>query len=298
MEKEILHNPVMLEEIIQYLNPKNGQKFLDCTAGVGGHAREIIERILPDGKLIGIDQDEESLLKAHEKLSEFEDNIVLIKENFQNIAQILNELNIHRIDGVLFDLGISWFQLSNPERGFSFKFNGPLDMRMDRNKEISTFDLVNNLSFEEISNIIKKFGEERWYRRIAEAIVKKRKQEPICTTEQFAQLIKNAIPGKYRYRRIHPATRTFQAFRILVNRELVSLEKGLDSVIEFLNTGARICVISFHSSEDRIVKNKFKKFNRDKKIRILTKKPLTPSAEEIEKNLKSRSAKLRVAERI
>lgn len=286
----------MKDEIIEYLNPQRGEVFLDCTIGTGGHAKEIVKRILPNGKLIGIDQDEESLLLAHRNLKDFEENIVLIKENFQNITNVLKRINVNNINGVLFDLGVSWFQLSNPERGFSFKYDGPLDMRMDRNKKISTFDLINNLCMEEISNIIKRFGEERWHKRIAKAIVKARKQEPICTTKQLAELVKFAVPPKQRYRRIHPATRTFQAFRIAVNRELVSLEKGLTDLIEFINPNARICVISFHSLEDRIVKNLFKKYAKQKKLQILTKRPLTPSREEIEQNPKSRSAKMRVAE--
>lgn len=297
-EKKLQHKPVMEDEVIQYLKPDCGDIILDCTIGTGGHARKIMERVLPDGRLIGIDQDEESLMIAHGNLSKFEDNITLIKENFQNIVKVLSEINVHKIDGVLFDLGISWFQISNPDRGFSFKHNGPLDMRMDRNKKISAFDLINNLSGEEISNIIKRFGQERWHRRIARAIVKERRKQPIHTTNQLAELVKRTVPPSQRYKSIHPATRTFQAFRIAVNRELVSLEKGLSDLIEFLNPWARICVISFHSLEDRIVKNLFKKYARLEKLNILTKKPLTPSRKEIKKNPKSRSAKFRAAEKI
>jgi len=285
----------MKEEVIEYLSPQNKEVFLDCTVGNGGHAKEIFKRILPGGKLIGIDQDEESLLLAHKNLKDFEDNLILVKENFQNVVEVLNKIDVAKIDGVLFDLGISSFQLGNPERGFSFKHNGPLDMRMDRNKEISAFDLINNLPLEELSKIIRIFGEERWHARIARAIINTRRKEPICTTKQLADLIKFVVPSGYRYRRIHPATKTFQAFRVVVNRELASLEKGLMNIIEFLNPGSRICVISFHSLEDRIVKNLFRKYASLKKIDILTKKPLVPTMVEIQQNPRSRSAKFRAA---
>ncbi len=294
---DVIHQPVMKHEVIQYLNPKKAEIFLDCTVGNGGHAKEIIKRIIPDGKLIGIDQDEESLLLAHETLDKFENNVVLVKENFQNLHKVLEKLGVNKLDGVLFDLGISWFQLNTADRGFSFKYDGPLDMRMDRSKKISAFDLINNLSFEEIANIIRRFGEERYSKRIARAIVKSRKQEYIHTTKQLADLVKFSIPPNQRYKRIHPATRTFQAFRIAVNRELTALENGLKNVIDFMNPGARICVISFHSLEDRIVKNIFRDYFKSGKLNVLTKKPLTPSKDEIKKNKRSRSAKLRVSEK-
>lgn len=292
------HKPVMKNEVLEYLEPQQGEIFLDCTIGNGGHAIELLKRISPQGHLIGIDQDEEALLLAHEYLNKYEDNITLIKENFQNIPQVLEELEIKKVNGALFDLGVSSIQLRNPERGFSFKYDGPLDMRMDRNKKISAYDLVNNLSKSELSNLIKKFGEERWHKSIAEAIVKSRKEAPITTTKQLADLIKYTVPHKYRYGRIHPATRTFQAFRIAVNRELLSLKKGLNKIVEFLDKKARVGVISFHSLEDRIVKRNFKKFSENKMLKVISKKPLTPSEKEKNENPRSRSAKFRIAQKL
>lgn len=298
INRGFIHEPVMKNEVIQYLNPQKGEIFLDCTIGNGGHAEEILKKISPQGRLIGIDQDEEALLLAHKNLDKYEGNVTLIKQNFQNLPHILKKIGIEKVHGALFDLGVSSIQLQNPERGFSFKYDGPLDMRMDRNKKISAYDLVNNLSKKEISELIKRFSGEKWHGRIAEAIVKSRKEKPINTTKQLAELVKYTVPPKYRHGRIHPATRAFQAFRIAVNRELLSLKKGLDNIMEFLNKRARVGIISFHSLEDRIVKKRFKKFSEEEVLKILTKKPLTPSEEEKKKNLRSRSAKFRVAQKI
>jgi len=204
---------------------------------------------------------------------------------------------VKRVDGILFDLGLSSFQLDNPERGFSFRQEGPLDMRMDRHSYISAYDLINNLNEDEISSLLRNFGEERWHNRIARYLVYERQKHPIATTTELSEVIVRALPHKYRYFRIHPATRTFQAVRIAVNRELETFETSLQKTMDFLNKSARICVISFHSLEDRIAKLEFRKFAKDGLINIITAKPLTPGLSEIRDNPSSRSAKLRVAER-
>jgi len=295
-----LHTPVMLMEILDYLNLKEGQTLVDATIGTGGHSSAILERIIPTGKLIGIDRDSESLAIAKERFKDFSRNTEFVHSNFSDIENILVNFNIKNIDGILFDLGVSSFQLENAERGFSFQTEGPLDMRMDRSSYISAYDLVNNLNEEEISNLLWAFGQERWHNRIAHNLVQERERHPISTTQELSNLVINAIPHRYRryHYRIHPATRTFQAVRIAVNRELEALEQAITSSIKLLNTGSRICVISFHSLEDRMVKLTFRKFAAEGKIEIITPKPLTPTPAEIEENPRSRSGKLRVAEKL
>jgi len=293
-----LHTPVMLNEVLDYLNLSPGKTIIDATIGVAGHSQGILERISPGGRLIGIDQDKESLRIAGEKLAGFAGNYKCIHGNFKDIATIIKERNIDKIDGVLFDLGISSFQLDDPLRGFSFQQEGPLDMRLDRNNYISAYDLVNNLNEEEISTLLWNFGQERWHNRIAHRLVQEREKQPISTTSQLADIVWHALPGRYRYQRIHPATRTFQAVRIAVNRELEVLEIALARAIELLGKAGRICVISFHSLEDRIVKHGFKKAALDGKLDIITPKPLTPDRAELKENPSSRSAKLRAGEKL
>lgn len=290
------HTPVMLSEILNYLNLSPGKIIVDATIGTGGGAIAILERILPGGRLIGIDRDEESLTIAKERLFKFGDACTFVHGNFRDIDNILGGLSIKEIDGAIFDLGISSFQLDDPKRGFSFQSEGPLDMRLDRTSFISAYDLVNNLNEEEISTLLWTFGQERWHNRIAHLLVEQRKRQPITTTGQLAELVLKALPYKYRYRyhRIHPATRTFQAVRIAVNRELESLALAINKTVDLLKERGRICVISFHSLEDRIVKLNFRKLAAEKKIEIFTPKPLTPQREEIETNPSSRSSKLRV----
>jgi 16S rRNA (cytosine1402-N4)-methyltransferase len=290
----------MRQEVLKFLDPKPNKVIIDCTVGCGGHAQDLLESLQPSGRLIGVDQDEESLSVAKEKLKKFNGMHTLIYGNFKNLVQILNDLKIAKVDGLLFDLGLSSFQLENLKRGFSFKQDGPLDMRMDRRNRISAYDLVNNLHQEEIDQILKDYGQERWHSRIVSAIVNERKRAPISTTTQLTDIVTRAIPRRFlmRYRKIHPATRTFQALRIAVNRELEALEGALEEVIPYVAQSGRICVISFHSLEDRIVKTKFRKFSKSGMLKIITKKPLTPSEEEVSINPRSRSAKLRVAERI
>mgnify|MGYP000604333334 CR=1 FL=1 len=288
----------MLNEVIEFLNPKQGKIIVDATVGTGGHSQTIVKLISPEGKLIGIDRDYESLAVVKERLKEPADNCELVYGNFKDIDKILEDLKVKTIDGILFDLGVSSFQLENAERGFSFQKEGPLDMRLDRNSYISAYDLVNNLNEEEISALLWNFGQERWHNRIAHRLVAERGKSPIATTSELSKIVVGAIPYRYRHYRIHPATRTFQAIRIAVNRELEILEQALIKAIDFLNKGARICVISFHSLEDRIVKHTFRKEAAKARVRLITPKPLSPSREEIRQNPSSRSSKIRVAERI
>jgi len=294
------HIPVMMDEVINYLNLRPGQIIIDATIGTGGHSKAILERIGPEGRLIGIDRDEDSLAVSRERLREFGDRLTLVHGNFVDINEILEDLNIRKVDGALFDLGVSSFQLEDPNRGFSFQNEGPLDMRLDRSSYISAYDLVNNLNEEEISAILWNFGEERWHNRIAHILIKERERQPIATTSQLANIVLRSIPSRYRHKhyRIHPATRTFQAVRIAVNRELEILETALNKTIEILEKGGRICVISFHSLEDRAVKWCFRQASSQGLIKILTPKPLVPQEHEIEKNPSSRSSKFRAAERL
>jgi 16S rRNA (cytosine1402-N4)-methyltransferase len=288
----------MLTETLDYLNLSPGKIIVDATIGTGGHSLGIIERILPGGMLIGIDRDEESLEIARQRLNNFGDACKLIYGNFMDLDKILADLGIKKVDGLLFDLGVSTFQLENSERGFSFQNDGPLDMRLDRNSYICAHDLVNNLNEEEISTLLWNFGQERWHNRIAHYLVKEREKHAITTTMQLSNVVLKALPYKYRYYRIHPATRTFQAVRIAVNRELETLEVALQKAFGILNKQARICVISFHSLEDRIIKIGFRQAQANGLVKIITPKPHTPRPSEIKENVSSRSAKLRVAERL
>jgi 16S rRNA (cytosine1402-N4)-methyltransferase len=293
-----LHIPVMLNEVLGYLNLSPGETIIDATVGTGGHAGRILERILPGGRLVGIDRDKESLEACRERLKDFSGSFELAQGNFQDIDSIAKNLKIKKADGILFDLGISSFQLDDAARGFSFQKEGPLDMRLDRASYVSAYDLVNNLNEEEISTLLRNFGQERWHNRIARLIVEERERHPISTTSELAAITVRAIPARFRHRyyRIHPATRTFQAVRIAVNRELEALDTALNKAIALLGKKARLCVISFHSLEDRIVKFAFRKAASEGLINILTAKPLVPDAPEIENNPSSRSSKLRVAE--
>ncbi|MEA3329006.1 MAG: 16S rRNA (cytosine(1402)-N(4))-methyltransferase RsmH [Candidatus Omnitrophota bacterium] len=288
----------MLDEVIEYLRPKPGGVIIDCTIGGGGHSKAICSRIRPGGRLVGIDQDGQAIEKAGDNLKEFKGLHTLINDNFQNLDSILAGLKISRVDGILFDLGLSLFQIETPERGFSFRYNGPLDMRMNTKSSLKAEQLVNELSLDELSYILSTYGQERWANRIARNIVRVRKTSFIGTTAQLADIIIRAVPFKQRYYKINPATRTFQALRIVVNKELEILEKSLSNAISYLKSGARICVISFHSLEDRIVKNQFRQYSDQDVIRLINKKPLTPSRAEVVKNPRSRSAKLRIAEHL
>lgn len=294
----IEHIPVMCREAVEYLNLRPGLTIVDATIGTAGHAMKILEKITPGGRLIGIDRDADSLLIAGDRLKEFNQNVDLAHADFRSIDKILLGLNLKKIDGILFDLGASSYQLDSQERGFSFRYNAPLDMRMDKTSYILAYDLVNNLTEKEISDILWSFGQERWHNRIAKYLVRERARHPISTTNQLKEIVLRAIPYKFSgHQRIHPATRTFQALRIAVNRELEALSEALEHIPKFLKKGAVVCVLSFHSLEDRLVKHNFRENAHRGIYRLITKKPLAPTDEEIKENPRARSAKMRVAVR-
>jgi len=283
----------MTDEVLEYLDLKPGMRILDSTVGCGGHAYKILEKILPGGHLTGIDWDETAIEEARKNLVDFIGHFDLICNNFTDLECILNNSHIKKFDGCLLDLGVSSMQLENPQRGFSIKYDGPLDMRMDRANPVGATEIVNKLSERELVRILREFGEERFSKSIARRIIEKRRKKPITTTWELASIIK----GKYRGK-IHPATRTFQALRIAVNRELENLDQALKRIPDYLRKNARFCVIAFHSLEDRKVKFAFKKLAAEKSFKILTKKPLRATLEEIKSNPRARSAKLRVAEKL
>lgn len=308
---DFYHEPVMLKEVIDWLCTSKTGIYVDGTVGGAGHAYEILRRT--EGYLVGIDCDDEALLAAQKKLSVFGSRKVLVKANFARLAEVLEDLQIDKVDGVLLDLGVSSSQLDRAERGFSFNQPAPLDMRMDRSLKFSAYDIVNSYAQKDLEKVIRTFGEEKMAGRIARAISRKRQLAPLSTTVELAAIVASAMPAKLRHQKIHPATRTFQALRIAVNNELDVIKPAIDSAVDALNRGGRIGVISFHSLEDRIVKNEFRSLaggctcprdlpvcicSQEKRLRILTKKAVMPKAEEIERNPRARSARLRVAERI
>jgi len=292
----VTHIPVMPEEVDQYLNCRPGQIILDCTLGEGGHASRLTSKISPGGSLIGIDRDEEALEVARRKLNIFGEIIKIEQANFRDLREVVERAGIERLDGILFDLGVNSSQLQDPDRGFSFRIDGPLDMRMDNREDSQASDLVNRLGRKELEWIIREYGEERFAGRISRRIVEERASRPILSTARLAQIVTDALPGRGK---IHPATRTFQAIRIYLNGELDALEQALPEAISMLKSGGRICVISFHSLEDRIVKYEFRRWDRQEgMLRILTRKPVRPGIEEVRRNPRSRSAKLRAAEKL
>jgi 16S rRNA (cytosine1402-N4)-methyltransferase len=268
---------------------------VDATLGGGGHASEILKRTAPDGVVIGMEWDEDALSEARNALLPFGDRAKIFRENFVHLSDLMKA---ESVDGMLFDLGLSSIQVENGERGFSFRGEGPLDMRMDQRMHHTAAHFINRLSSEEIEYTLSHYGEERWAKRIARAIVWERERDPIRTTQALRNIVHRAIPRRFHSRRIDPATRTFQAFRIRVNEELENLGKILETGWKTLKRGGRICIISFHSLEDRMVKEAFRKLEKQGEMRILTKKPVTPSEEEQGRNPRSRSAKLRCAERM
>jgi 16S rRNA (cytosine1402-N4)-methyltransferase len=303
----------MSDEVIRFLAPKSGGIYVDGTLGGGGHSRQILEASRPDGLLLAFDRDEEAIRVTAERLSGYGDRVRLFHSNFSDLECALKEAGIVAIDGMLLDLGVSSYQLDKGDRGFSFLQDAPLDMRMDTSSGETAGDLVNNLPEKELAGIISTYGEERWAVRIAKRIVEARKTVSFKTTLQLVDVVKGSIPRAKWEERIHPATRTFQALRIAVNRELESLEKGLVDGIKMLRGGGRIAVISFHSLEDRIVKNTFRDFAKGcvcpksaplcvcgkvPLLKVITGKPVLPGYEEIASNPRSRSAKLRVAEKL
>ncbi|MFZ5907684.1 MAG: 16S rRNA (cytosine(1402)-N(4))-methyltransferase RsmH [Nitrospirota bacterium] len=289
---KILHLPVLRAEVIDVLKPKPDGVYVDATIGSGGHAEHITKLLGPAGRLIGIDRDEDALKIARERLSD--ERVVFMKGEFSALEMLLSGAGVDQVDGILFDLGLSMVQLRDARRGFSFLSEERLDMRMDREQTVSAWDVVNRYSGKELERILREFGEERLARRIAQTIVNRRSRKPVDTCSELA----DAVASVYGKRgRVHPATRTFQALRIEVNRELDQLNAGLDASVRVLKRGGRVCVISYHSLEDRKVKHFFAEKARQNAFRIITKKPLTPGLEELRANPSSRSAKLRAAER-
>ncbi len=296
--QQFQHIPVMANEVDQYLNLPLGGCFVDCTLGLGGHSSRLISRLGPEGKMVGIDCDRDAIQCAKENLELYKKQCIFVYDNFCELDSVLEKLEIREVDGILLDLGVSSLQLDNPQRGFSIKTNGPLDMRMDQNfasEKFSAKDLVNTYSEQDLASIFWNYGEERWSKRIARAIVANR---PLHTTEELVDVVLRAIPYRKGWARIHPATRTFQALRIAVNRELEALAMVLGKCIDHLKKNGRLVVIAFHSLEDRIVKQKFLAFAKEEKVQLITKKPLRPTDEEASQNPRSRSARFRVVERI
>ncbi len=291
-----MHLPVLAREAIDGLGVKLGDVVLDGTLGGGGHAAEILKRITPGGKLIAVEKDPVTFQNTRQAFGKSND-IVFVNEDFRRVEGILGSLGIGKLDGALFDLGMSSLQLDDPQRGFSFNSDGPLDMRFDQRQELTAKYVVNSFSPAQLEEIIRSYGEERYAALIAKAILKERRTNKLVTTAQLSILIKRTVGYKYRKQRINPSARTFQALRMYVNDELGALEEAVKKTVGFLRPGGRICVISFHSLEDRIVKNIFKAFKAEGSLKIITKKPLCPVNDEINANPRARSAKLRVAER-
>jgi len=288
-----VHRPVMVAQVLELLQVKEGGTYVDCTVGEGGHARAILEKAGGRGRLLGLDWDGEALEAAARQLAPWGDVVRLRREPFSRLGWVVAEENIGPVDGVLFDLGVCSRHLDDPGRGFSYQHQGPLDMRMDRRQSLTAADLVNGLPEEELAFIISHYGEERWARRIARRIVETRARAPIRTTLDLVAIIKDAIPAPARRHGGHPARRTFQALRIAVNRELEQLEQGLEQAVAACRPGGRVCVISFHSLEDRIVKRRFLALARAGRGTVLTRRPLVPGPEEVEANPRARSARLR-----
>lgn len=309
---EFKHVSVLLNECIEALDIKEDGIYVDCTLGGAGHSSEIVKMLSNKGRLIGIDQDKDALKAAEIKLKEYS-NVTFVHNNFYNIEEILCDLKVEKVDGILMDLGVSSYQLDEAERGFSYMKDAPLDMRMNRDKNFSAYDVINTYSEDELYRIIRDYGEEKFAKRIASFIVNKREEKLIETTLELVEIIKGAIPAKARREGPHPAKRTFQAIRIEVNSELSILNRAIEDGVNRLNDGGRMAIITFHSLEDRIVKNKFRDLavqcrcprefpvcvcNEKAKVKVITRKAIDPTKEEVEENPRSRSAKLRVIEKI
>ena len=309
---EFKHISVLLEETTKALQIKPEGIYVDGTLGGGGHACRIASGLSGAGRLIGIDQDGDAIEAAGERLKAFGERVTLIRDNYRNAAQVLKGLGIERVDGILLDLGVSSYQLDNAERGFSYQYDTPLDMRMDLRQPLTAADILNGYSEAELYRVIRDYGEEQFAKNIAKHIVKARADKPIETTGELNEIIKAAIPAKMRAAGGHPSKRTFQAVRIECNRELDVLRESLDGFIDMLNPGGRLCVITFHSLEDRIVKTAFRRNENPcscppdfpvcvcgqvSRGRVITKKPILPAEEEIAANRRAKSAKLRVFER-
>jgi 16S rRNA (cytosine1402-N4)-methyltransferase len=294
------HFPVMPSEVLYWLLGDGRKIFLDCTVGYSGHAEKLLEGSGPDGRLVGLDRDRSAIEASRQRLSRFSARAILIHGHFMELKQHLSEQGLTQVDGIVFDLGVSSPQLDEPARGFSFQQDGPLDMRMDQSIGGTAADLINRWPEVQLADAIFQFGEERFSRRIARAIVRARERHPLGTTKELVSVIEGAVPANYRHGRLHCATRTFQALRISVNQELDCLEPALCDAADVLSPGGRLCVISFHSLEDRIVKHTFRALSgkEDPALVVLTKKPQVSTREESDRNPRSRSAKLRVIQRV
>ena len=306
------HYSVLLDETIENLNIKPDGIYLDGTLGGGGHSEAILKRLSPKGRLIGIDQDDAAIAAASERLSVFGDQVTILRNNYRNARTALEQIGITKVDGIVLDLGVSSYQLDNEERGFSYRYDTDLDMRMDRRQSLTAKDIVNEYSEMELFHIIKDYGEDQFAKNIAKHIVKAREKKKLETTFELNEIIKAAIPAKMRAVGGHPSKRTFQAIRIECNKELEVLKDSLDEMIDMLSPGGRFCIITFHSLEDRIVKAAFRRnenpcicppefpvctCGKKSKGKVISRKPILPSAKELEENSRSKSAKLRVFER-
>jgi 16S rRNA (cytosine1402-N4)-methyltransferase len=290
-----LHIPVLAREVLEWLDPRSAKLYVDGTLGLGGHASLILDQSAPAGRVLGFEWDEQAARLAADRLSGFGDRFQLVHGSYADLAAQCHQLGVQQVDGILIDLGVSSLQLDSPERGFSFRVDAPLDMRMDGRRQVTAEQLVNSLKKDELADIFYNYGEERQARRIAKFIVEARLHCPVKTTRQLAEIVRRAIPAKYHPKKIHVATRVFQALRIAVNREFDNLVTLLTDAPGLLAPGARICIITFHSLEDRIVKQAFV---NNQAYRVLTRKPVGPTAIEMRSNPRSRSAKLRVAEKV
>ncbi|MEW6325216.1 MAG: 16S rRNA (cytosine(1402)-N(4))-methyltransferase RsmH [Nitrospirota bacterium] len=289
----IAHRPVMVTEILSVLRPAPTGVYIDATIGEGGHAEAILDASAPSGVVIGLDRDPEILALARELLAPFGPRLRLHAGDYRELLSAWPERGIDRVDGVLIDLGLSSYHLEQPERGFSFRSEGPLDMRFDRSRGQTAAELISRLPETALTQLLQEQGEERWARRIARAIVTQRRLGPIATTRQLAGLIERAVPPPARRGRIHPATRTFQALRIAVNHELDGLDDALEQALQRLAPGGTLCVLAYHSLEDRVIKQRFRAWAAEGRAQLVTKRPLRPSPEEAAENPRARSAKLR-----
>ena len=310
---EFVHKPVLFDECMENLNIKSNGIYDDGTLGGAGHSLGIAKSLNKNGTLIGIDRDVEALAVSKQRLAEVNPKVMLVNDNHKNIKEILSNLGIYKADGILLDLGVSSYQLDNKDRGFSYRFDAPLDMRMNTNDKMTAKTVVNECTKEELIKIFRDYGEEKWSARIAEFIVAEREKKPIETTFELVDIIKAAVPAGAREEKGHPAKRVFQAIRIYVNEEISELENAVRNAIDSLNVGGRLCIITFHSLEDRIVKEVFNEeakscicppdfptcvCGKKSSIKLVNRKPILPSDEELEINLRAHSAKLRVAEKI
>lgn len=310
---EFRHTSVLLQETISQLNIRPDGIYVDGTLGGAGHSFEIAKRLTDGGRLVGIDQDKDAIAAAVKRLEPYQDRVTIVRSNYENMPQVLSQLGIDGVDGILLDLGVSSYQLDNPERGFSYNTDEPLDMRMDQDNPVSARQILNTWSVEKIEQIIRDYGEEKFAARIAKNIAAQREEKPLETTGELAAIIRASIPMKMQVRGGNPCKRTFQAIRIACNRELDVLRDSIDGMIGLLNPGGRLCIITFHSLEDRIVKNAFKRnenpcicppefpvcvCGRKPKGTVITRKAILPSQEELLDNKRSASAKLRVFEKI